>query len=132
MEYFDHQTANMNKPDIIRSYIKYLQEGDMDKVISLFSDKSKVISPVYGEMSAQEFYISLASDTRESTLEIHNIFHDNHTDSYAVYFNYKWRLRKGQLIDFDVVDIIEFDLDSKIKSLKIIYDASQTRDNVGN
>jgi hypothetical protein len=121
----------MNKTDIIRSYITYLQEGDMEKVIGLFSNENMVSSPVYGVMSAQAFYTKLASDTQESILEIHSILHDNHSDTYALYFNYKWRVSNGELIDFDVVDIIKFDKNSKIKSLKIIYDASMTKDRVG-
>jgi len=131
MEYISHQNTNMNKLDIIRSYIAYLQEGDMDKVIGLFSNENTVSSPVYGDMPAQEFYVKLASDTAESILQLHSILHDNLTDTYAVYFNYKWRVSNGDLIDFDVVDIIEFDKKSKIKSLKIIYDASKTKDRVG-
>ena len=103
----------------------------MDKVIGLFSIENTVRSPVYGDMPAQEFYTILASDTDESILQLHSILHDNHTDTYAVYFNYKWRVSNGDLIDFDVVDIIEFDKKSKIKSLKIIYDASKTKDRVG-
>lgn len=112
----------MEKKDIALKYLEYLENGDIDKILGLFSENGIVESPVYGVKNADKFYRDLNDDTLNSELHLNGIFEQSDTNNLALYFNYKWTLKNNQIVDFDVVDIIELDSDHKIKKLKIIYD----------
>jgi ketosteroid isomerase-like protein len=113
--------------EIARNYIDLLEKGDIRGVISLFSSTGIVHSPIYGKKSAKEFYNDLAEDTSESKLTINGIFEEPGSNRVALYFNYTWTLKNGEVVNFDVVDIIVFDDDGKISELRIIYDTVQSR-----
>ena len=108
-------------------YIRLLQKGNNDDLIKLFIADAIVDSPIYGVMPAQEFYKKLKEDTKSSNLTIHGQFEDKTSGNIALYFNYKWILQSQKEVNFDVVDIIEFDTSHKIKKLKIIYDTFESR-----
>lgn len=42
-------------------------------------------------------------------------------------FEYKWTVKSGKIVEFDVVDILDFDKENKIIGLKIIYDTVISR-----
>jgi hypothetical protein len=117
--------------EIARNYIDLLEKGDIRGVISLFSSTGIVHSPIYGKKSAKEFYNDLAEDTSESKLTINGIFEEPGSNRVALYFNYTWTLKNGEVVNFDVVDIIVFDDDNNIVNLKIIYDTRYSRKAIG-
>ena len=47
----------MKAKTLAHQYLKYLQEANLDKLLSLFTENAIVVSPVYGEMPARDFYI---------------------------------------------------------------------------
>ncbi|GAA4959739.1 nuclear transport factor 2 family protein [Algibacter aquimarinus] len=117
----------MKKNEIARKYLEYLESGDMEKVISLFSENGIVDSPVYGIKKADEFYYELNDDTSNSKIQLKGIFEQKRSNDFALYFSYEWTLKSNRKVDFDVVDIIELDSQNKIKRLKIIYDTVISR-----
>jgi len=121
----------MTKKVIANKYIDYLKKGDIENIINLFNQKGIVNSPLYGIKKAKAFYHELSSDTTDSELHLLGIFEENDSNSLALYFTYKWTLRNNKKVEFDVVDIIEFDVHNKISKLKIIYDTVNTRKLVG-
>ena len=112
----------MNKKEIAKKYIGHLENGNIEQIIALFSQDGIVDSPLYGIRKANEFYLELNSDTANSELSILGIFEENDSNNLALYFTYKWTLKNNQIVEFNVVDIIEFDALNKISKLKIIYD----------
>lgn len=112
----------MNKKEIAKEYIKHLENGNIEEVLALFNQNGMVDSPLYGIKKADEFYLELNSDTTNSELSILSIFEESDSNNLALYFTYKWTLKNNQIVEFDVVDIIEFDNQNKISKLKIIYD----------
>lgn len=112
----------MDKKEIAKRYIAYLENGEVEKVISLFSDKGMVQSPLYGVKKASDFYNELANDTSNSELSVKGIFQEEDSSQLALYFTYNWALKNNEKVTFDVVDIIEFDAQNKIDKLIIIYD----------
>ena len=72
----------MDKKEIAKRYITYLENGEVEKVISLFSDKGMVQSPLYGIKKASDFYNELANDTSNSELFVKGIFQEE--DSYSI------------------------------------------------
>ncbi len=117
----------MGKNEIANRYLRYLESGNIEKVIDLFDENGIVESPIYGIKKAGEFYRELNNDTSNSELHLKGIFEQNDSNDLALYFTYKWTLKNNQKVEFDVVDIIEFDSKNKIKKLKIIYDTVLSR-----
>lgn len=117
----------MNRIKIAKSYIEHLSNGDLEQLLNLFSESALVISPVYGNKNYKDFYTQLFADTNNSELSIKGIFEDAMTGNIALHFIYQWTLRNDSHVNFEVVDILEFDDDNKIKVLTIIYDTVQSR-----
>ncbi|WP_299148387.1 nuclear transport factor 2 family protein [uncultured Dokdonia sp.] len=117
----------MNKKEVAKQYITHLENGNIEQVIALFTQNGIVDSPLYGIKNANDFYRELNSDTSTSELYVKGIFEEDHTNSIALYFTYKWTLKNDKKVEFDVVDIIEFDNQHKISKLKIIYDTVTAR-----
>jgi len=108
-------------------YLEFLSKGNVEGIISLFAKNGKVCSPIYGEKGASEFYRELGEDTLNSELKLNEIFENIDSGNVALYFEYKWTIKSGKIIVFDVVDIIELDAQNKIQELKIIYDTVTSR-----
>ncbi len=118
----------MDKNKIANEYLRYLEKGDIEKVIELFDNNGIVESPIYGVKKADEFYHELNYDTTNSELYLKGIFEQNESNNLALYFTYIWTLKNNQKVEFDVVDIIEFNSKNKIKKLIIIYDTVLSRE----
>jgi hypothetical protein len=118
----------MHRTAVAESYIKHLANGDLEQLLDLFSENAKVISPVYGQKDYKDFYTQLFADTNQSELQIKGIFEDATTGNIALYFNYQWTLKNDAKVDFEVVDILEFDEGDKIEVLTIIYDTVRSRE----
>ncbi|MCV6628738.1 MAG: hypothetical protein OIF50_02650 [Flavobacteriaceae bacterium] len=59
----------MNKKEtLVQRYLTYLEHGEIDKIVSLFSKGSMVKSPLYGEKTARQFYEALKRETQQSVL----------------------------------------------------------------
>lgn len=117
----------MNKSGIAKKYLEYLENGNIEKVIGLFSNNGIVESPIYGIKKADVFYRELNNDTSNSELFLKGIFEQNDSNNLALYFTYKWTLKNNEKVEFDVVDIIELNSENKIMKLKIIYDTVTSR-----
>ncbi len=119
--------SKSTKKQIAKKYMEHLENGAIKKVIELFTENGLVDSPLYGIQKADAFYKKLNNDTTNSELHLLNIFEDENTNSVALYFTYKWTMINNSKVAFDVVDIIDFDQNLKIKKLKIIYDTVTAR-----
>ena len=117
----------MNPKEVAKHYIQLLEQGSTEAIIQLFSENGQVYSPIYGVKSAKNFYRDLSDDTNNSELKVKGLFTEEDSSRLAIYFEYQWTLKNGQIVLFDVVDILEFDDQNKIVELKIIYDTVQSR-----
>jgi hypothetical protein len=116
----------------ILQYIESLQLADYKKIIELFSEEGVVHSPLYGDLSAKDFYRDLLSDTRRSKITLLNIFINiDNPNVYSAHFKYEWTLKDDSQVNFECVDIFVFD-ESKIKEMTIIYDTHKIRNNFAN
>jgi ketosteroid isomerase-like protein len=117
----------VNHNETLKKYLQFLEAGDYEKLISLFSKDAVVHSPLYGQVAAVQFYKDLFEDTSESKLTLLNIFTGEKENTAAVHFCFDWILSDGTAARFEVVDICKFSCDGKIEDLKIIYDSAKTR-----
>ncbi|MFI0452190.1 nuclear transport factor 2 family protein [Actinomadura sp. 6N118] len=114
--------------DRVAAYLEQLVAGDLDGVLSLFNGDAVIESPLYGQMTAADFYTGLFEDTERSEITPIDTFTSN-TDPrrVAVRFRYDWTLANGSPTTFDCVDVIDFDDDWKIARLTIVYDTHPLR-----
>lgn len=117
----------MNLKNIAKAYIKHLENGDIDGVISLFNENGSVDSPLYGVNKASLFYTTLSNDTTASELKIKGIFEEQESNRVALFFEYTWIIKNGKTVTFDVMDVLTFNDKQEIISLQIIYDTVNTR-----
>ncbi|SCU86222.1 LADA_0D13124g1_1 [Lachancea dasiensis] len=119
---------------ICARYLNALNQGNLDEVRSLFSAEAKVVSPLYGERLAFDFYANLFKDTARSETKLLNVFDAcETTNSIALHFRYLWTLANKQSVEFECVDVFELnDSHDKFTKLTIIYDTAPLRQDFNN
>ena len=119
----------MSVDELVARYLEALQGTDVEKVVSLFVAGGTVESPLYGTMSATDFYPALFADTAESELTLRATMVGG-TDERPVisfWFDFDWTLASGEPAPFSVVDVAELDSDGRIQTLHIVYDTAPIR-----
>lgn len=113
---------------IIRIYVQALRDNDYQTMVSLFSKDAKVFSFFVGEKSPLDFFQNLFENSHRTKVEIRNIFFDADNKKTVAAYIYLEAVWNRQLtIQFEAVDIFEFDQENKIKNLKIILDTYPIR-----
>jgi ketosteroid isomerase-like protein len=111
----------------IHQYLHSLETSDYETLMSLFAKDAVVHSPLYGKVSASQFYKDLFKDTAESKITLLNVYPSEDGRGAAAHFQYDWTLADGTRAPFEVVDVFTFSKEGKITELKIIYDTAKTR-----
>lgn len=116
--------------EICKEYLDALNQNDLEKVLSLFTENAVIVSPLYGETAAASFFKDLFADTERSETKLLNIFDSSDKgDSMGLHFHYTWTLQSGEVVKFEVVDIFDLSDDRRhFKKLTIIYDTYRIRD----
>ena len=119
----------MTVKNLCTAYLAGLDAGDLDAVLRLFAPGAEVVSPLYGTMSARDFYAALFADTQASDTALLNIFDQSDTGgAVALHFRYGWTLADGTPVAFEVVDVFELtEARDAFAKLTIIYDTAPLR-----
>lgn len=114
---------------IIENYLTCLEVANLERMLKLFSPGATIQSPLYGKISAPQFYSDLFSTTSRSKIQLLDIFsHPTHSGRAAAHFRYTWTLSSGAVTELDCVDLFETSAaDGKITQLTIIYDTHDAR-----
>lgn len=113
---------------VATAYLSALEAADLEAILTLFAGDAAVVSPLYGTVSAAQFFETLLTETSASRLTLKTVFEAaEDTSSIAILFDYEWDLANGRSVDFPVVDVMELDGLGKISKLTIIYDATEAR-----
>jgi len=114
----------MGREEVIRSYLRAMENGDMAATLACFTLGATVKSPVYGNMPVEPFYENLYGDTTSAKVDIINIYGSvENEDAWAAHFEYKWTRKDGQSLASSLVDIFTFgEVSGKIEHLEIIFD----------
>jgi len=114
---------------IIKKYLVGLENANYQSIIQLFEENAMVKSPLYGIISAKEFYKGLFNDTSQSKITLLNVFLNTVNPSVgAGHFRYDWIMKDGNETSFECVDVFTLADCDKIKELTIIYDTFGIRD----
>ena len=114
--------------DIIQSYCTALKANDYQAIISLFSKDAKVFSFFAGEKMAPEFFQSLFKISRRAKVELKNLFIGVENKSIVAAYIYLEVIRDEKFsLQFEAVDIFEFNAENKITTQRIIMDTYPLR-----
>lgn len=120
----------MNFQGLIKEYLNGLESGNAGKLLSIFEENAIVLSPLYGKLSAKQFYSDLFKDTTQSKITLLNTLQSNENENTcAGHFRYDWTMKDGSLVTFECVDVFKVTAKNKIEQLTIIYDTFGIRDN---
>lgn len=120
----------MNFQGLIKEYFNGLESGNTEQLLSIFEENAVVLSPLYGKLSAKQFYSDLFKDTTQSKITLLNTLQSNENENTcAGHFRYDWTMKDGSLVTFECVDIFKVTEKNKIEQLTIIYDTFGVRDN---
>lgn len=120
----------MNFQGLIKEYFNGLESGNAEQLLSIFEENAVVLSPLYGKLSAKQFYSDLFKDTTQSKITLLNTLQSNENENTcAGHFRYDWTMKDGSLVTFECVDIFKVTEKNKIEQLTIIYDTFGVRDN---
>lgn len=124
----------MTPENLIQEYLSALEKSDVNKIFRLFKEDAIVVSPLYGEIKASNFYPGLFEDTLASRITLKDIYYSSSVKNrIAAHFVYDWKMRNESYVAFECMDVFELDKHSeKIEKLTIIYDSRQTRDEFDN
>jgi len=112
--------------DCIQTYCTALKTNDYHTIIGLFSKDATVFSYFAGETSAPKFFENLFKTSRRTNVELKNLFiGENATIAAYIHLEAIWNNKI--VIQFEAVDIFEFDAEHKIKTLRIILDTYPLR-----
>ena len=117
----------ITKKEVAIKYLDFLEKGSIKDLLSLFTENGIVDSPIYGVKNVDQFFNELSNDTTNSKLHLKGLFEGIDSNKLALYFNYKWTMKNNKQVEFDVVDIIDFNESNQICKLKIIYDTVKSR-----
>jgi ketosteroid isomerase-like protein len=114
-------------PSIVESYLKALEDADLDALLALFNEDAVVETPLEGSRKPSDFYANLLKDTKRSRIRPYDVMIGEKWTS--VYFRYRWTMADAKQVVFECVDLLELDRDKgKISRLKVIYDTHGIRD----
>jgi hypothetical protein len=113
---------------LVKTYLRALSDADAALAIGLFTPDGIVISPLYGELPARDFYPVLFADTAESVLSLRKTLLSPDGSTLAFWFDFGWVLADGTPAPFTVVDVAELDEHGLISRLHIVYDTHPIRD----
>lgn len=114
---------------ICEKYLAALNSGNLENVLNLFTKEAVVVSPLYGEMLATDFYRELFQDTSNSKTTFLGVYEAKGSSNVMMHFNYQWTLKNKTVVNFECVDLFELNEEKdSFKKLKIIYDTYPIRE----
>jgi len=117
----------MTCKNVIQTYCQALKDNDYQTIINLFSDDARVFSFQAGEKSPADFFNNLFANSRRVKVELKNILVDLDNEKTIAAYIYLDAVFGEFTLQFEAVDIFEFDSKNKIKTLRIILDTHPIR-----
>jgi ketosteroid isomerase-like protein len=113
----------------VRTYLKALEAGDVDRAAALFTSGAWVQSPFLGRIPIREYVAKVSEASGRSELTVYDVLVSAEGHMRAVaYYLYDWRLKDGSRVSFDCADVFNFDLDTgRIASIVLVYDTHLVR-----
>ncbi|OXJ31897.1 MULTISPECIES: nuclear transport factor 2 family protein [Burkholderia] len=116
----------------VDTYLKALERGDVAAICALFTPDARIFSPFLGWMKPTPFFEKVASASGQSRITAIDICVSATGARRATgYFVYDWGLKDGSAVQFECVDVFEFDESGLVERMVIVYDTHPVREAVG-
>jgi SnoaL-like domain len=111
---------------LCRNYLATTEAGDLEALLSNFTDEATVTSPISGKQPARDFYTNVMRITSARSFALKHIFIGTSApSSAAVHFAYTRTIENGKPATIECVDVFELTEDfSRFTSVRIIYDTT--------
>jgi len=116
----------------VDTYLKALERGDVAAICALFTPDARIFSPFLGWMQPTPFFekvVSASGQSRITTIDI--CVSATGARRATGYFVYDWGLKDGSAVQFECVDVFEFDESGLVERMVIVYDTHPVREAVG-
>lgn len=119
----------MDVISLCRRYQHALTNKDLSALESLFIDGATVTGPISGTAGVRQFHEYLFANTKKSVARFGNVIrHQEKQNAVTLPFSYTLSIATGEVTVLDGITIFEFNAaNEKIKSLTVIYDATDLR-----
>jgi ketosteroid isomerase-like protein len=115
----------------VKAYLEVLERGDVAAICALFTPDAQVLSPILGWVPPATLYEKLRDASGQSRITPIDIcVSTSGAPRATAYFVYDWVLKDGSTVQFECVDVFEFDANGLIERMKIIYDTYPVRGKV--
>jgi ketosteroid isomerase-like protein len=115
--------------ELCRSYLTAMESGDLEALLSIFTDDATATSPVSGKQPVRDFYSYVMRITSARSMTLRTIFIGASDPSRAaIHIAYTRTVGNGKPATIEGVDVFELTGDlSKFTSVTIIYDTAPVR-----
>ena len=109
-------------------YLAAVERRDLEAVLALFTDDGIVVSPLYGEAPARDFFSAFLTDTDGAQLELVDVYEASDPRRFALHLRSRWTLSGGFVTNLDAVDLVELAPDQdRFSRMVVVYDSAQVR-----
>ena len=115
--------------ELCRSYLMAMESGDLEALLSNFTDDAMATSPISGKQPVRDFYSYVMRITSARSMALRTIFIGASDPSRAaIHIAYTRTVGKGKPATIEGIDVFELTGDlSKFASVTIIYDTAPVR-----
>ncbi|MCA8252538.1 nuclear transport factor 2 family protein [Burkholderia sp. AU31624] len=116
----------------VDTYLKALEGGDVAAICALFTPDARIFSPFLGWMQPTPFFEKVVAASGQSRITAIDICVSATGARRAIgYFVYDWGLKDGSAVQFECVDVFEFNESGLVERMVIVYDTHPIRAAVG-
>ena len=116
----------------VDTYLKALEGGDVAAICAQFTPDARIFSPFLGWMQPKPFFEKVVAASGQSRITAIDICVSATCARRATgYFVYDWGLKDGSAVQFECVDVFEFDESGLVERMVIVYDTHPIRAAVG-
>jgi ketosteroid isomerase-like protein len=118
-----------NVEELCRSYLAAMENGDLEALLSIFTEDAMATSPISGKQPVRDFYSYVMRITSARSMTLRTIFTGvSDPTRAAIHIAYTRTVGNGKPATIEGVDVFELTEDlSKFTSVSIIYDTAPVR-----
>jgi uncharacterized protein (TIGR02246 family) len=114
---------------LCRTYLMAMESGDLEALLSLFTEDATTTSPISGKQPVRDFYAYVMRITSARSMTLRTIFIGASDPSRAaIHIAYTRTVGNGKPATIEGIDVFELTGDlGKFTSVTIIYDTAPVR-----
>lgn len=109
--------------DCLKKYYEAIEQANYADIMKLFAKDSVVIHPIFGHLSAKEFFKLLLEKSKNNDVRMINIFKtDELPTRRACYLNVSFVTQDNQTFEEEAIHIFDFQTNGLISKVTVIID----------